>query len=115
MGKEDFIQGKHDTSHHSGRHSTLRRLQGAFDQLAEWRKQRTLSHKGGHKPDEFPFAGQPQTFKDLYPEAEGEELEIFLNPDWIYDVSRTDTVYDEAMQGRAYPKSVNTLWDEQEG
>jgi hypothetical protein len=60
--------------------------------IQQWRRERTLAHEMGEDvplPPQIeegglvlPFATNPETFRALYPEAEGQELEIYMHPDW---------------------------------
>ena len=87
MSESEPIKGKIDSANHSGRHSTLIRLEAAKIKFNEWRNQRTLANEAGHKP--FPFVGTPEQitfFFQEYPEGRSEEIELF-NPDKAYNTS----------------------------
>ena len=97
MSEKEPIKDKIDSASHSGKHSTLRRLEAARVKFDEWRNQRTLANEAGHKS--FPFAGTPEQitfFFQEYEDGKDEEIEVF-NPDWIGDVAKTNKVYNDSV------------------
>lgn len=74
MATEKFIQGKHDNGHHDGRRSTLRRLQGAIEQIKAWRNEALPAGNSLCYPNEKDGHGQ------ITPYSEGQDQEISQFP-----------------------------------
>ena len=86
MSKERFIGGRHDDARHDGRHSTMKRLQGAMEQIQAWRRERTLANEAGHTP-ELCYPGEiGGHFIDQIPEDE--EIVLFDGERNISDTTR---------------------------